>query len=154
MNFDANHVWARRKQLPVFALAFLIVATAVLLRPAWADESLYLRLGGEKGVQALVYELIQKSASDPQTRRSFVKINRPRLEKLLQQQICQLAGGGCKYEGDTMQQSHAGLDITEAEFFGMVEHLRQVCDEQGIDQRSKNELLALLAPMKKDIVTP
>lgn len=154
MDFDASQSRVRQTRAWSFARLVSIVTVAMLVSPVWADESLYQRLGGEKGVQTLVHQLIQRSATDPQTKRSFVKINRPRLEKLLQQQICQLAGGGCKYEGDSMKQSHTGLDITEAEFFGMVEHLRQVCDQQGIDQRSKNELLALLAPMKKDVVSP
>ncbi|MGH8491779.1 MAG: group I truncated hemoglobin [Moraxellaceae bacterium] len=116
-------------------------------------DSLYARLGGAVGVQKIVHELITDSVADPVTKRSFAKFNRPRLEKLLEQQICQLSGGGCRYEGDSMKVSHAGLEITEAEFYGMVEHLRQVCDRQGIDQKSKNELLALLAPMKPDVVT-
>lgn len=138
-----------RKLIPSLLLCLCGLASGAVQ----AEESLYLRLGGETGVSTLVHQLIEASASDPVTRRSFAKFNRPRLEKLLQEQICQLADGGCKYEGDSMKESHAGLDITEAEFYGMVEHLRAICDRQGIDQRAKNELLALLAPMKSHIVT-
>ena len=162
MNPHASEDAIRRKWLWSFLLA-LVMPLLMLAQvdaepvtastPSVASDSLYARLGGGPGVQKIVHELIGLSAADPVTRRSFARFNRPRLEKLLEQQICQLAGGGCRYEGDSMKQSHAGLDITEAEFYGMVEHLRHVCDRQGIDQRSKNELLALLAPMKRDIVT-
>jgi hemoglobin len=150
MKPDANHPAPARK---CYSLLFATLAAVLFTMPASAEPSLYDRLGGPDGVQRLVHELIEVSSTAPVTRRSFAKFNRPRLENLLQQQICKLSGGGCLYEGDGMRESHEGLDITEAEFYGMVAHLRAVCDRQGIDQKSKNELLVLLAPMKRDIVS-
>lgn len=140
----------RRKCLPS---SLLLVMSCLLGAGVRADESLYLRLGGDEVVGQLVHQLIEASSTDPVTRRSFAKFNRPRLEKLLQQHICHLAGGGCQYEGDSMKDAHAGLDITEAEFYGMVHHLRAICDRLDIDQQAKNELLTLLAPMKRQIIT-
>jgi hemoglobin len=150
MKPDATQTSLVRKCYRVLLAA---CAAVLVCAPVHAGATLYDRLGGNAGVQQLVHELIEISSTDAVTRRSFAKFNRPRLEKLLQQQICKLTGGGCVYEGDGMRESHEGLDITEAEFYGMVEHLRRICDRQGIDQKSKNELLALLAPMKRDIVT-
>jgi hypothetical protein len=51
-----------------------------------------------------------------------------------------------------MRESHAGLHITEADFYDMVAVLRDVLKERHVDQKSTNELLKLLAPMKRDIV--
>ncbi|MBB4012520.1 group I truncated hemoglobin [Niveibacterium umoris] len=117
-----------------------------------ADAAHYQALGGEDGVAGIVHELLDRTISDPATRRTFDKINRPRLEKLLAQQICALSGGGCHYEGDPMTPVHGGMKITEAEFYGMVEHLREVLDARAVPQSAKNALLAKLAPMKRDIV--
>lgn len=117
-----------------------------------SEPSNYAALGGADGVAEIVSALLDRSTTDPQTRRTFAKINRPRLEKLLAQQICQLSGGGCVYEGETMLLSHGGMKITESEFYGMVEHLREVLDARGVPISAKNALLAQLAPMKRDIV--
>jgi hemoglobin len=48
---------------------------------------------------------------------------------------------------------HAGLKITEAEMNGMVEILSKVMIRHRIKLRERNELLAILAPMKRDVVT-
>lgn len=115
-------------------------------------ETLYARLGGEAGVAKLATEVLSRSAHDPLTRRSFDKVNMKRLAKLLAEQLCELTQGPCRYSGDKMKQVHAGLKISEAEFYGMVDHLRAVLDEQGVSQADKNALLAILAPMKRDVV--
>ena len=53
-----------------------------------------------------------------------------------------------------MKEVHAGLHISEAEFFGMVTDLRDVLKERRVSQAAINELLRLLAPMKRDVVEP
>ena len=52
-----------------------------------------------------------------------------------------------------MKEVHGGLDITDAEFNGLVEHLTSALNTNGVGLREKNELLKLLAPMKRDVVT-
>jgi len=49
---------------------------------------------------------------------------------------------------------HAGHHISEAEFFGMVADLRVVLKERHVSQGAANELLRLLAPIKRDVVEP
>jgi hemoglobin len=73
---------------------------------------------------------------------------------LLAEQICDLAHGPCQYSGDSMKEVHAGHHISEAEFYGMVQMLRDILKERHIDMASSNELLRLLAPMKRDVVEP
>ncbi|WP_341676331.1 group 1 truncated hemoglobin [Niveibacterium sp. SC-1] len=144
------------RRVPGVGVMLGITAAAVLcLMPAAraAESRTYDALGGEAGVRAIVHALLDESTSDPQTRRSFAKINRPRLEKMLALQICALADGGCVFDGDPMGPTHAGLKITESEFYGMVEHLRAVLDAREVPLAAKNALLARLAPMKRDIVT-
>jgi hemoglobin len=51
-----------------------------------------------------------------------------------------------------MKEVHAGHHISEAQFYGMVATLRDILRERGVDQRSTNQLLRLLAPMKRDVV--
>jgi hemoglobin len=143
------------------AASFLLLAAIVAgmsagVPPAAArpSPSLYDRLGGEPGVATIANELIDRVSADPKLGRSFKDTNLERIKRLLAEQICDLAGGPCKYSGDSMKEVHAGHHISEAEFFGMVADLRVVLKERHVSQGATNELLRLLAPMKRDVVEP
>jgi hemoglobin len=114
--------------------------------------SLYVRMGGAHNVEAIVSDLLDHVAQDPRTRRSFDKVNLKRLKGFLSMQICDVTGGGCKYSGDSMHDAHAGLGISEAEFYGLVDVLRSSLQRHGVALRERNELLQILAPMKRDVV--
>ena len=137
--------------------AFSLLAVGLFLTslcgPAVSAEApLYVRLGGEAKMTLVVGELIDHSASDARTKRSFDGVDIPRVKQLLVEQICELTGGGCKYSGDSMHDVHAGLGIDQSEFYGLVEVLRESMRKHGIALRERNELLAILAPMKRDVV--
>jgi hemoglobin len=139
----------------MIAVANRVLACSLLLLvglAANAHARLYDRLGGETGVTAIAALLIDRVASDPLLGRSFKDSNLDRIKKLLAEQICDLSGGPCRYSGDSMQEVHAGHHISEAEFYGMVADLRVVLKERHVSQGATNELLRLLAPMKRDVV--
>ncbi len=119
-----------------------------------AQTRLYDRLGGEAGVAAIAATLIDRVSADPKLGRSFKDTKLDRIKRLLAEQICDLSGGPCRYSGDSMREVHAGHHISEAEFFGMVATLRVVLKERHVSQGATNELLRLLAPMKRDVVEP
>jgi hemoglobin len=144
---------------PAFRRAGVIAASAILLGcvaardgDARAAESLYARMGGEPVVQAVVSDTLDRVTADPRLERSFDGVNMRRLKRLLAEQICELSGGGCHYSGDPMREVHAGLHISEAEFYGLVQILRDSLRRHQVHLRERNELLALLAPMKRDVV--
>lgn len=136
---------------PILALA----ASLLGLSSAVSAEtgSLHARLGGQAALVQVVDELIETYRDDPKSAHLFGKVNFKRLKQKLSEQICVLAGGPCTFDGDDMKTTHAGLPITEADFYALVERLRVILDRNGIGDREKNELLALLAPMKRDVVT-
>jgi hemoglobin len=133
------------------ALVFVIACLPCAGAEAVAS-SLYDRLGGGEGVSAIANSLIDRVAADPKIGRSFKGTQLGRIKRLLAEQICDLSGGPCHYSGDTMRQVHAGHHISEADFFGMITALRGVLKERGVALGATNELLRLLAPMKRDIV--
>jgi hemoglobin len=128
----------------------LLVGTAV----AGVSGTLYQSLGAKTGVAAISDALIDRVASDPVLGRSFADTNLARIKKLLAEQICDLSGGPCHYSGDPMRQVHAGHHITEAEFYRMVDTLRAILKERHVSMSATNDLLRLLAPMKRDVVEP
>jgi hemoglobin len=131
-----------------------LAAGAAVGWAAGAPPRLYDRLGGEAGVAAIAATLIERVSADPKLARSFKDAKLDRIKRLLAEQICDLTGGPCHYSGDSMQEVHAGHHISEAEFFGMVADLRVVLKERHVSQGATNELLRLLAPMKRDVVEP
>ena len=134
-------------------LALSLVAFAGIAAGS-ARLSLYDRLGGRDGVANIANTLIDRVATDPSLKRSFEGSNLGRIKKLLAEQICDLSGGPCHYSGDSMKEVHARHQISQAEFYGMVAILREVLQADHISQGASNELVALLAPMKRDIVEP
>jgi|SRR5690349_10924557 len=146
----------------------LLVACALLVTAALAQSppdlkpvvlpavappgSLYARLGGTPTVTAFVGQTIDHVANDEHTKRSFDKVNLQHVKDLLAEQICSLTGGGCTYSGDTMRDVHAGHQITNAEFYELVEVLRDSMRAQKVPLSARNELLEILAPMKRDVV--
>jgi hemoglobin len=119
---------------------------------AQAAESLYARIGGQTVIEAIVADTIDQVAADPHLNQSFEGTNLKRIKRLLAEQICDLTGGPCHYSGDTMRQVHAGHHISEAEFYGLVQIMRDAMLTHHVALKERNELLALLAPMKRDVV--
>jgi hemoglobin len=134
------------------ALALLALALPVCSASPAAPDSLYARMGGEPVVRAVVSETLDRVVADHRLGRSFAQVDVERIKRLLAEQICQLADGGCRYSGDSMREVHAGHEISEAEFYGLVEILRDSLRRHDVGLRERNELLALLAPMKRDVV--
>ena len=139
------------------------VMTAVLVLMALAtlsvakDKTLYDNLGGKKAIVAVVDEFVGRVAADTRINGFFkADIADPaRLAKFkgnLVDQICQAAGGPCKYKGKDMKTAHAGMGIGDADFNALVEDLVGALDKFKVAEADKNALLGVLGPMKSDIV--
>jgi hemoglobin len=137
-----------------FHVLLLVALGATGAAVSHAAGTLYDRLGGDAGVHAIADALIDGVSGDPVLGRSFADVDLARIKRLVAEQICELAAGPCHYSGDPMRESHAGQHISEAEFYGMVAKLEQILKERHVSTGATNELLRLLAPMKRDIVEP
>lgn len=113
--------------------------------------SLFDRLGGFATLNLVVDETIDEVSANPKTKRSFEGIKLATLKKSVVQQLCYLSNGPCNYEGDNMKNAHADHKITQAEFELFVATFRESLNKH-VDTAEKNELLRLLAPMRRDIV--
>ena len=122
---------------------------------ASASPSLYKRLGGREGITGVVNDFTANMAADPRVNERFKGMKPEAVEKFksnLADQICDATGGPCSYLGKDMKTTHQGMKITEAEWNATVENLVKALDKNNVDAKSKQELLAALGPMKKDIV--
>ena len=117
-----------------------------------AKPPLYERLGGQPAIVAVVDDFVGNVAADGRINRFFANTNIPRLKRLLVEQICAGTGGPCTYTGRTMQESHHGLGIADADFNALVEDLVKTLNKFNVPQPEQQELLGVLGPMKGQIV--
>jgi len=113
--------------------------------------SLYQQLGGESGIAAITDGLLHEIEHDKRIVHHFADTDIARFRRLLAEQLCDISGGPCQYSGGTMQESHTGFNISLADFDALVEGLIKVMQQQNISISAQNQLLALLAPMYKDV---
>jgi hemoglobin len=117
-----------------------------------SEKSLYDRLGGKPAITAVVDDFVGRVAADSRINGKFATANIPRLKTMLTEQICQASGGPCTYTGRDMKTAHAGMGISSEEFDALVGDLVAALNKFKVGEQEKNELLAALGPMKKDIV--
>ena len=141
-------------RLPAGRLPCLFAAAlAMFLWAGPARAGLYEDLGGREGLVRITERLFVHALSDPRIRHTWEDTNMDRLKVLVVDQLCQLTGGPCVYKGRDMRSSHTEFKLRSRDFAAFVEDLQAALDECGIPFRTQNRLLALLAPMHRDIVT-
>jgi hemoglobin len=125
-------------------------ASAYPVPPA---PGLYQALGERQGIRLLMDDFARGLRADPRIGTQFADTNLDNLAQSLTDQVCQLAGGPCTYQGPDMRTAHEGMDITRADFNALVEVLQNSMDARGIPFGRQNQLLSLLAPMHRDVIT-
>jgi len=121
--------------------------------PPETEPSLFQQLGGQPAISAVLKDSIELWFKNPVLADSFRNTNRERLHLLLVQQFTVATGGGGTYTGRDMVSAHKGLNITTAQFNALAEDLQTVLDKYNVPYRQQNRILALLAPLKRDVVT-
>jgi len=125
-------------------------ASAYPMPPA---PGLYQALGERQGIHLLMEDFARGLKADPRIGTQFADTNLDNLAQSLTDQVCQLAGGPCTYQGPDMRTAHENMDITRADFNALVEVLQNSMAARGVPFGRQNQLLALLAPMHRDVIT-
>ena len=81
---------------------------------AQPPDALYRALGEKPGITALMDDFVERLLVDHRIGTMFAKTKPANLKEQLRDQVCQLSGGPCKYEGDTMKAAHADLGVRKA----------------------------------------
>lgn len=132
------------------------VSVLLVFRPAPAEQpSLSTRLGGHDAIAAVTDDFLARIAGDASLGRFFAghgENSQARLRQLVVELVCAVTGGPCVYVGRDMKTAHAGLGISEADWNRAVTHLVATLDKFKVPQAEKDELLALVTTLKKDVV--
>jgi hemoglobin len=122
--------------------------------PSAAPNELYDRLGGQRAIVAVVDDFVGRVAADDRIRLRFINTDIPKFKALLVEFVCMATGGPCKYTGQDMETSHAGMELVEDEFNALVEDLSATLDKFKVPAKEKGELLGALGPLEPRVVAP
>ena len=121
------------------------------------NNSLFERLGGSSGINALVEDIVVKHMENPVIRARF----RPYLETpdklaVTKKHLCAFleagSGGAAKYTGRSMLDTHRGMNINEAEYMAVTDDILAVLRKHQIDEQTQKDVLAIAYSLKGDIL--
>ena len=121
------------------------------------SNSLFERLGGSAGINKLVEDIVGLHMENPVIRARF----RPYLEtpeKLAatKKHLCSFleagSGGTAQYTGRSMQDTHRGMNINEAEYMAATDDILSTLRKHGIDEQTQKDVLAIAYSLKGDIL--
>jgi hemoglobin len=135
------------------AIAAAVFACSVASTSASAQTALYYRLGGYDAILAVTDDFIKNVAADRRINGFFAHTDIPSFRRKLADFICVGTGGPCIYFGRDMVSAHAGMGVRSRHFAALVQDLGKTLKKFKVPPREQTELAAILAPMKRDIVT-
>lgn len=118
-----------------------------------AVATLYEKLGGAAAIETVVRAFYDRVMADDQLRGFFANTN---MDFQTQQQIKFLTmalGGPNEYKGASMADAHKDMAITEHHFDLVAGHLVGTLRDAGVGQEEIDAVVALVGPLKADIVT-
>ena len=133
------------------------------------ERTLYERLGGAKGITALVDDAIARVIADPRVnferkdvrRNIFMAKYKPwpptaenidRFKRHMVEFLTLAAGGPAEYTGRELRIVHDGMLITNHEFDAMVGDIKASLDKLGFAAAEQRDLLAIIETTRKQIV--
>jgi hemoglobin len=117
-----------------------------------SSDNLYQTLGGKAKIDEIVDNFINEIAFDQETYAFFKDSNMQRFKEKLSEQLCVMAEGPCTYTGDSMEQVHTGMNITEANFNHGVDLFINAMDKANIPHNVQNRLLNEMAKTRKQML--
>lgn len=115
-------------------------------------KSLYERLGGTEGITAIASDLVDIHAANPRIAPRYAASDLAKVKHAAATFFISGTGGPQVYEGKDMLSAHKGMNIDNDEFVAVLDDALEALEKNGVAQREKEEVLAILFSMKGDIV--
>jgi hemoglobin len=153
-----NRSFIRRLTTGSVVAAMLALPLAAHAQAKSGEKPLYERLGGVGPLAMVVDEFIDRLAEDkvlnqnPNIKAARERVPKAYLKFHVTTLVCQVTGGPCKYVGRGMKEAHAHLAITEKDWNRMAEVFKGVLDKFKVPEKEQQELFAIVATTKGDIV--
>ena len=132
--------------------ALLATLLLSLAGAAQAEPTLYEQIGGEPVLRKTVEEFVVIMEKDDRINFAFGNTDITKFKQLLFEQLCNITDGPCKYTGRTMKESHEKMEVNNTMFNALAEDVYIAFDRAGVPYRLQNKVMAIFAPMQRDIV--
>jgi hemoglobin len=116
-------------------------------------ETLYDRLGGADGVEAVVDEFYDRVLADERLAPYFEGVDTDALRDHQRRFISHVAGGPIEYDGRGMAAAHDHLDVTDDDFDRVADHLDASLRAFDVAASDRTALLEAVAALKTDVVS-
>lgn len=116
------------------------------------SETLYERLGGEKGISAISRDIIANHMKNPKIMVRFQDTDTDKLHKFVVEFFSMGTGGPQNYSGKDMKAAHKAMNISEEEFVAVLDDALLALDKNNIAADAKNEVLGILYSLKAEVV--
>jgi hemoglobin len=120
--------------------------------------SLYERLGGVYSIATVVDDFIDRIMIDPRLNSNPLideahhRVPSAGFKYLVTEMVCHATGGPQSYTGQSMGDAHQHLKITTAEWDAFLNDFQQTLDKFAVPETEQNELKAIVASTRGDIV--
>jgi len=142
-----------KKQITIL-ITLLITASMINAETIKVEtKTLFERLGGTAGITTIVDDVIEAHMNNPAISARFepYKTQPERFAKIRQHTIDFFSAGGggpIQYTGRDMPTTHAGMNISAAEYMEVIDDIMGVLEKHNIDEQSKKDVLAILWSLK------
>ena len=145
----------------IFTAIYIVIGGALVTPSVYAQEGtrlnddagIYQEFGEKAGLVTIMDDFMINLLKDPRTKPAFEDADQNRIKAQLVDQFCFILNGPCEYKGAKMKPIHANVGINRENFNALVEQLQFAMDKNHVPFRAQNKLLAVLAPMHRDIIT-
>ena len=119
-----------------------------------ATPSLFERIGGRAGLERIVPDVVALHLVNPVCGERFRNAVTP-VDELIGHAVEFFAtglSGEATYTGRSMEDAHAGMGVTEAEYVAVLDDILQALEQHGVGEQERAELLYIAYGMKSMII--
>ena len=115
--------------------------------------SLYERLGRREGITRITADLMKNHLANPLVKTRYENSeDLVRVERRAVEFFCAGTGGPETYTGHDMVATHRGMNISEQEFMSVIDDAMDALQKNAIDDATRNEVLAVLWSMRREVL--
>ncbi len=121
------------------------------------ETSMYQRLGGAAGIAALVDDIVAAHMANPVIQARFLPYTEQperlaAVKKHLRDFLGMGSGGPEQYDGKGMLGAHRGMNISAEEYMAATDDILATLASHGVDEATRNQVLAIAYSLKGEIL--
>lgn len=117
-----------------------------------AETPLFERLGGEEKIHALLVEIVRLHDDNPALAEIMEGIDREKLIHGVSTFLVAATGGPPRYEGRSMHEAHAHLELTNADFMAAGKDVMKAMQNKGYGEAEIQEIVCALVSLRPQVV--